>query len=60
VFELIQGKEHLTLEGVKKILSIKAVFNNGLGDDLMASLRLPDIVPAIRPLVPSSIILHPN
>lgn len=55
---MIQRKEHLTLEGVKKIVSIKAVFNNGLPDDLIA--LFPDIVPAIRPLVPSSIILDPN
>ncbi|CAG8976699.1 hypothetical protein HYALB_00008450 [Hymenoscyphus albidus] len=44
---MIIGKEHLTLEGVNQIISIKAVFNNGLSDDLMA--LFPDIVPAIRP-----------
>jgi len=58
VFEIIQRKEHLTLEGVKKIISIKAVFNNGLPEDLIS--LFPDIVPAIRPLVPSSIIMDPN
>lgn len=55
---MIKRKEHLTLEGVKKIVSIKAVFNNGLADDLIA--LFPNIVPAIRPLVPSSIIIDPN
>ena len=56
--EVIQRKEHLTLEGVKKIVSIKAVFNNGLSDDLIA--LFPNIVPAVRPLVPSSIIMDSN
>jgi LAGLIDADG endonuclease len=49
VFELILHKEPLTTEGVKKIISIKAVFNHGLADNL--KVAFPDIVPAIRPSV---------
>lgn len=49
VFELIQRKEHLTSEGINKIVSIKAVFNNGLPENLRVAF--PSIVPAIRPTV---------
>lgn len=58
VFELIKHKEHLTLEGVKKIFSIKAVFNNGL--PLNLKVAFPDIVPAIRPTVSRQIIPEPQ
>jgi hypothetical protein len=58
VFELIKHKEHLTLEGVKKIISIKAVFNNGLALNL--KVAFPDIVPAIRPSVSREIIPDPQ
>ena len=64
--ELVEGKEHLTpvRSGLKKILSIKAVFhpNNGLSENLSAAF--PNIVPYIRPqkVVPELIIpaTHPN
>lgn len=49
VFELLQRKEHLTYEGINKIVSIKAVFNNGLSENLRVAF--PNIVPAIRPTV---------
>jgi hypothetical protein len=32
--DLVERKEHLTPEGLEKILSIKAVLNNGLSEDL--------------------------
>jgi hypothetical protein len=45
----MEHREHLTKEGLKKILSIKAVLNNGLSDQLKA--YFPNIVPVLRPLV---------
>jgi hypothetical protein len=58
VFELILHKEHLTTEGVKKIISIKAVFNNGLAYNF--KLAFPEIVQAIRPTVSREIIPDPH
>ena len=46
----MQG-EHLTMEGLKKIISIKASMNRGLPDGLKEAF--PDIIPAARPLVQS-------
>lgn len=40
VEELIKLKQHLTKEGLEKIVSIKAVLNNGLSDQLKAA-RVP-------------------
>ena len=48
-FFLIKNKEHLTTEGLEKIVAIKAVTNLGLTDKLKAAF--PHIVPAIRPSV---------
>ena len=48
-FKLIQCQEHLTVEGLKKILSIKASMNWGLSDELKEAF--PDIIPAERPIV---------
>jgi len=36
VYNLIVQKEHLTKEGIKKIVSIKSVLNKGLPDQLKA------------------------
>ena len=57
VVELMKGREHLTMEGLQKIVSIKAVLNKGLPDNLKAAFS--GIVPAIRPQVMSKIILNP-
>ena len=57
VVDLMKGREHLTMEGLQKIVSIKAVLNKGLPDNLKAAFS--DIVPAIRPQVMSKIILNP-
>jgi len=38
-----------TIEGLRKILAIKASMNNGLGESTKAAF--PDIVPVSRPLV---------
>jgi hypothetical protein len=73
VFELMQRREHLTIEGLNKILSIKAlaglpregvappgqaVFNNGLSDSL--KVAFPGIVPVIRPQVSKPQIQDPH
>ena len=33
-FEMYLNKEHLTIEGIKKLVAIKASMNNGLSDEL--------------------------
>ncbi len=45
--ELIKNKEHLTIEGVEKIVSIKASMNKGLSLDLKEAF--PNVRPVIRP-----------
>jgi len=50
VYALIKNKQHLTLDGLKKIISIKAVFNKGLPDYL--KVAFPDIIPVLRPEFP--------
>lgn len=51
-------KEHLTNEGLQKIVSIKYVLNQGLSNYLNSAFPL--IVPAIRPQVKSNKIMDPN
>lgn len=51
VILLMINKEHLTEEGLLNIVSIRASLNKGLSDQLKISF--PDIVPAIKPSVPS-------
>lgn len=58
VINLMKSKEHLTLEGIQKIVSIKAVLNKGLPSNLKAAF--PDTVPILRPQVMSQKILDPN
>ena len=57
-FYLVKDKEHLTLEGVQKIVSIKASMNNGLSDKL--KVAFPNIIPVPRPLVLDLTIIDPN
>jgi len=52
---MINRKEHLTEEGLRKIVSIKAAMNLGLSDKLKEAF--PNIVPAHRYLVPASEVL---
>ena len=58
VFVLMKCKEHLTREGLKKIVLIKSVLNNGLSNEL--KIAFPDIVPVIRPLRKNQVILDPH
>ena len=58
VFEKIERKEHLTLDGLRKIVAIKGAINLGLSDKL--KLFFPDIVPVERPIVENPKIKDPN
>ena len=60
VCEMIERKEHLTPEGLHKIIAIRASMNRGLSDELSAAF--PSIVPVVRPLVenPQEQIIDPN
>jgi len=49
VVELMKYKEHLTMEGLHKIASIKATLNRGLSDEL--KVAFPVLNPLARPLV---------
>lgn len=54
VYNLVLNKEHLTLEGLRKIIALKASFNLGLSEKL--KLDFPDVIPVARPLVPAPLI----
>lgn len=54
----IERKEHLTLDGLRKIVAIKGAINLGLSDKL--KLFFPDIVPVERPIVENPKIKDPN
>ena len=60
VHEIMRRKEHLTLEGLRQILAIKAAMNLGLSEKL--KVAFPDVVPVVRPLVenPQEQIIYPN
>jgi hypothetical protein len=57
-FILIKNKEHLKMEGLNKIVSLKSVLNNGLSDNL--KIAFPNIIPEIRPPAPKPIIQDPH
>lgn len=48
ILDLMLKKEHLTKEGLKKIIAIKMSMNKGLSDSLITSF--PGIIPVVRPL----------
>ena len=58
VVELMNQKAHLTLKGLQQIISIKAVINKGLSDEL--NLSFPDVKFTTRPLFPVSKIQNSN
>lgn len=58
VVGLMNNKEHLTSEGLIKIISIKASMNNGLSSVLTEAF--PSITPIDRPLVKGIEISDPN
>lgn len=49
VVGMIQLKEHLTMDGLEKIVAIKASINRGLLDELKVSFPL--VIPVKRPIV---------
>jgi len=57
-FKLVQRKEHLTPEGFRELLSIKAAINLGFSDTLKEAF--PDIIPVEKPKVEDQIISDPN
>jgi hypothetical protein len=55
---LVKYKEHLTLEGLIKIVCIKASMNLGLPDYL--SRAFPNIIPKDRPVAQIIKFIDPN
>ena len=49
---MINQKEHLTEEGLRKIVAIKAAMNLGLPDKLKEAF--PDVIPVQRSLITGS------
>jgi len=58
VVDLMNQKEHLTIEGIQKIVAIKASMNLGLSDELLVSFS--DIKPVSRPSTNKNKIEDPN
>ena len=56
-FYIIESKEHLTVEGLKKLITIKASMNKGLSDELKSAF--PYIIPVKRPLLQDQEIKDP-
>jgi len=55
--ELVNRKEHLTEEGLAKIVSIKASMNRGLSEEL--KVAFPNTLPVPRPVVENQEIKDP-
>ena len=58
VLELMNRQEHLTPEGLIKIVSLKASMNRGLSEDLQTTF--PNVRPVSRPIVDVAIIPDPH
>ena len=58
VCELVKCRNHLTKEGLKEILSIKASMNRGLTEKFQRIF--PDLIPTSRPIVVNQEIKDPN
>jgi hypothetical protein len=52
----MQLKEHITLEGLQKIINIRATLNFGLSKELQ--LMFPETIPVPRPLKETCVIPH--
>lgn len=55
---LKNNKEHLTKEGLQKLVNLRATLNLGLSNEL--ALAFPDTKPVIRPIVDNIKIPHPD
>jgi hypothetical protein len=60
IVQLLLDKRHLTEEGLKEIISLKASMNKGLSSHLESVTGLPKFTPAPRPLVLNQSIEDPN
>ena len=58
IIDLINKKEHLTMEGLQKVINIKASMNKGISEDLKEAF--PNTKPVARPLVEFKGIPDPN
>jgi hypothetical protein len=58
VVELMKNKEHLSIEGLHKIINIKASINFGLSNKLKSDFSL--ITPVVRPIILTTNIPDPN
>ena len=58
IVDLMNRKEHLTIEGLHKNFVIKAAINRGLSDKL--KVAFPNIIPFLRPLVEVPKTFDPN
>ena len=54
---IVKRKEHLTAEGLQKIVAIRASLNSGLSDSL--TVAFPSVVPLLRPSFNNENILEP-
>jgi len=58
ILDLIQNKEHLTMEGLTKIVGIRATLNKGLSEELKT--LFPNVIPVHLPEVNQTTIEDPN
>ena len=56
--DIMNNKQHLTLEGLSKIIRIRVSINKGLSETL--SVNFLDPIPAVKPCVEPISILNPN
>jgi hypothetical protein len=56
--DLMKHKEHLTIEGIHKLIAIKASMNLGLSEDL--KVAFPNTHPVPRPVVENQEIKDPH
>jgi len=57
ILDIMNNKKHLTIEGIQKIVAIKASLNLGLSDELKKAF--PNIIPVTIPLVENQVIQDP-
>ena len=57
-YEIIKNKEHLTKQGIKLLVALKANQNLGLSEKL--KLAFTDVIPVARPLVKDQTIKDAN
>lgn len=55
---LIKNKEHLTKEGLNKIVAFKSSMNLGLSDEL--KIDFPSVIPSIVPIIENNKIFSPE